>query len=72
VKPFMLLLVAFTLVGCGSAETRPDDPIVVTQPQDAPSAEERASPPLGKPRAKVSPLTVDKRSESLFTDDPPH
>lgn len=69
-----LFLVFAALVGCGSAEKNddPKDPVSRMQPQDAPPSEERSAPPLGRPRAPVPPSAMDKRSESLLHDDPPH
>lgn len=68
-----LLLVA-VLAGCGSVETKESrkDPVASQQPQDSPPAEEGTAPPLGRPRAKVAPSSLDKRSESLLHDSPAH
>ncbi len=71
------LLVAVALAGCGSVESKdespgPKDPMVCI-PQDPPAADEGKAPPLGRPRAKVPPLSMDSRSDSLFHEpNPPH
>ncbi len=69
-----LLLVAAALAGCGSIETKEEkpDPIVSQLPQDSPPAEQGTAPPLGKPRAKVAPTSLDKPSDSLLHDNPRH
>jgi hypothetical protein len=68
------VLLAASLVGCGSVETKETkpDPVVSQQPLDSPPAEEGTAPPIGKPRAKVAPSSMDKRSDSLLHDNPPH
>ncbi len=73
-KPTIALFLVAALAGCGSVETKESqpDPIVSQQPLDSPPVDEGAAPPLGRPRAKVSPSSMDKRSESLTHDSPPH
>jgi hypothetical protein len=65
---------ATAVMGCGGADKKDDvpDPVASKQAQDAPAVEALASPPLGKPRPKVAPLTTDANKESLLRDDPAH
>jgi hypothetical protein len=75
VRPTIGLFLVAALAGCGAAETTESkpDPVTSKQPLDSPPAEEGTAPPLGKPRAKVPPTAMDKRSESsLLHDTPPH
>jgi hypothetical protein len=68
------LMVFAALAGCGSAETKesPKDPISSRMPLDSPPAEEGTAPPLGRPKDKIEPSALDKRTDSLTHDTPPH
>ena len=70
----LLLVLVAALAGCGSTETKESrpDPVTSRQPLDSPPAEEGTSPPLGRPKSKVAPSALDKRTESLTHDTPPH
>jgi hypothetical protein len=75
----VFLFVVAALAGCGSVETKESGgdaatkaPIASRQPLDSPREEVGTSPPFGRPKEKIAPSALDKRTESLTHDTPPH
>lgn len=56
-----LALAAAALAGCGGADVKDDPPSVRASVADPPSGVAQ-EPPLGKPRAKLSPSTAEDRA----------
>ena len=60
------LIVVAALAGCSSADKKDaDKPSVQNGPQDPPTVDTDNSPPIGKPKGKVPPSAMEKRSDTI-------